>query len=86
MSYLPILLLDFDGCVPFIHQPGVQALEQKIAFAANLAVETLTSAPETFYLQSLADVILPQHCACGQLLERTGDLEAHVERGCWRAA
>lgn len=59
-------------------------MEQKVAFVANLAAATLTSAPAT-YLESLSDIILPQHCSCGQLLERTGDLEAHVERGCWRA-
>ena len=36
-------------------------------------------------MSTLADVILPTHCACGQLLERTDDLERHVEQGCWRA-
>jgi len=33
--------------------------------------------------KALSDVILPTYCACGQLLERTQDLERHVERGCW---
>lgn len=34
--------------------------------------------------ETLADVILPAYCACGQLLERTEDLERHVERRCWK--
>lgn len=34
--------------------------------------------------KALADVILPAYCACGQLLERTEDLERHLERGCWK--
>lgn len=36
------------------------------------------------HMLDLADVILPTYCACGQLLERTEDLDRHVERGCWR--
>lgn len=35
---------------------------------------------------TLADIALPQHCACGQLLQDVQELERHVERGCWRAA
>lgn len=34
----------------------------------------------------LADVVLPTYCACNELLENIEQLEAHVERGCWRIA
>lgn len=34
----------------------------------------------------LSDVILPTYCACNTLLKSQEQLEAHVARGCWRAA
>lgn len=32
----------------------------------------------------LADVVLPTYCGCNELLQNLHELEAHVERGCWR--
>lgn len=43
-------------------------------------------AERAFWVQSLSEIILPTRCSCGQMLERTEDLETHMERGCWRAA
>ena len=36
--------------------------------------------------ETLADVSLPTYCGCNELLENLEELEAHVERGCWRKA
>lgn len=32
----------------------------------------------------LADIPLPTYCGCNELLQDLQQLEAHVERGCWR--
>ena len=41
---------------------------------------------ETESLTVLSEVVLPTYCGCNELLVNIDELEAHVERGCWRKA
>jgi hypothetical protein len=63
----------------------VSALRASVR-AKNVPIAQKTSAASESSEPTLADVILPAHCSCGQLIEHTAELEAHVERGCWRKA
>lgn len=35
-------------------------------------------------IPTLAEIELPTYCGCNELLQDLQQLEAHVERGCWR--
>ena len=71
-----------------IYHHGIQAVINALEAGA------VSDTPQTRVLENissrasgiLSDVVLPTYCGCNELLQNLQQLEAHVERGCWRKA
>lgn len=58
--------------------------------ADNATTDSVNGGENTYFQRRsstvLSDIPLPTYCGCNELLQDLQQLEAHVERGCWRKA